>query len=450
MKRRVVLGFYALALGLFLFSGASVMRLLAGGEKDDAYQQLELFARVLERVRRDHVDGEKITYRDLVQGALKGMLATLDPHSEFMEATKYDDLKQDTEGTYGGVGLQVHAKDGALVVISPMEDTPAFEAGILPQDRIVKIDGKTTERMNQADAVVSLRGASGTKVVLTVQRPGQSEARDINLTRADIRVYSAKDIDNRRAFPVGPDKIGYVRLTQFAEHTAEELEEALKLLESKGVEALVLDLRGNPGGLLDQAVAVCEKFVERNQLIVSTEGRSASSNTRRLALSRGKVRRFPMAILVNGGSASAAEIVSGCLQDLKRAVLVGEQTFGKGSVQSILPLSDGSALRLTTAKYYTPSHRVIHEKGLAPDIEVPMSEDEEAAVQLRRMPGGKTNLEDALKGFDPARRQAVRELALADRDAQLERALDLLKGIGMFGKRAAAATGKTNAPAKVQ
>ncbi len=449
MKRRVVLGFYALALGLFLFSGASVMRLLAGGEKDDAYQQLELFARVLERVRRDHVDGEKITYRDLVQGALKGMLATLDPHSEFMEATKYDDLKQDTEGTYGGVGLQVQAKDGALVVISPMEDTPAFEAGILPQDRIVKIDGKTTERMNQADAVVSLRGASGTKVVLTVQRPGQSEARDITLTRADIRVYSAKDIDNRRAFPVGPDKIGYVRLTQFAEHTAEELEEALKLLESKGVEALVLDLRGNPGGLLDQAVAVCEKFVERNQLIVSTEGRSASSNTRRLALSRGKVRRFPMAILVNGGSASAAEIVSGCLQDLKRAVLVGEQTFGKGSVQSILPLSDGSALRLTTAKYYTPSHRVIHEKGLAPDIEVPMSEDEEAAVQLRRMPGGKTNLEDALKGFDPARRQAVRELALADRDAQLERAVDLLKGIGMFGKRAAA-TGKTNAPAKVQ
>ena len=367
-----------------------------------------------------------------------------------MEATKYDDLKQDTEGTYGGVGLQVQAKDGALVVISPMEDTPAFEAGILPQDRIVKIDGKTTERMNQADAVVSLRGASGTKVVLTVQRPGQSEARDITLTRADIRVYSAKDIDNRRAFPVGPDKIGYVRLTQFAEHTAEELEEALKLLESKGVEALVLDLRGNPGGLLDQAVAVCEKFVERNQLIVSTEGRSASSNTRRLALSRGKVRRFPMAILINGGSASAAEIVSGCLQDLKRAVLVGEQTFGKGSVQSILPLSDGSALRLTTAKYYTPSHRVIHEKGLAPDIEVPMSEDEEAAVQLRRMPGGKTNLEDALKGFDPARRQAVRELALADRDAQLERAVDLLKGIGMFGKRAAAANSKTNAPAKVQ
>lgn len=450
MKRRVVLGFYALALGLFLFSGASVMRLLAAGEKDDAYQQLELFARVLERVRRDHVDGEKLSYRDLVQGALKGMLSTLDPHSEFMEATKYDDLKQDTEGTYGGVGLQVQAKDGALVVISPMEDTPAFEAGILPQDRIVKIDGKTTERMNQADAVVSLRGASGSKVVLTVQRPGQSEPRDITLTRADIRVYSAKDIDNRRAFPIAADKIGYVRLTQFAEHTAEELEEALKLMESKGVEALVLDLRGNPGGLLDQAVAVCEKFVERNQLIVSTEGRSASSNTRRLALSRGKVRRFPLAILVNGGSASAAEIVSGCLQDLKRAVLVGEQTFGKGSVQSILPLSDGSALRLTTAKYYTPSHRVIHEKGLAPDIEVPMSEDEEAAVQLRRMPGGKANLEDALKGFDPARRQAVRELVLADRDAQLERAVDLLKGIGMFGKRAAAAPGKTNAPAKVQ
>ena len=449
MKRRLVLGCYALALGLFLFSGASVMRLMGGGEKDDAYQQLEMFARVLERVRRDHVDGENLSYRELVQGALKGMLSTLDPHSEFMEATKYEDLKQDTEGTYGGVGLQVQAKDGALVVISPMEDTPAFEAGILPQDRIIKIDGKTTERMNQGDAVVSLRGAPGSEVVLTVQRPGQTEARDITLKRADIRVYTAKDIDNRRAFPLGEGKVGYVRLTQFAERTAEELEEALKLLESRGMEALVLDLRGNPGGLLDQAVAVCEKFVERNQLIVSTEGRSAASNTRRVALSRGKVRRVPMAILVNGGSASAAEIVSGCLQDLKRAVLVGEQTFGKGSVQSILPMSDGSALRLTTAKYYTPSHRVIHEKGLAPDIEVPMTEDEEAAVQLRRLPGGKANLDDALKGFEEGRRAAIRELVEGDRDVQLERAMDLLKGVNLFGKRASA-EGRTNSPSKVQ
>lgn len=452
MKRRLVYGLFASALALYVFSGAQVFRLSAAEEKDDVYQQLELFARVLERVRRDYVDGEQLTYKELVQGALKGMLSTLDPHSEFMELSKYEDLKQDTEGTYGGVGLQVQARDGALVVIAPMEDTPAFEAGIMPQDRIVKIDGKSTERMNQGDAVTTLRGESGSKVVLTVIRNGQAEPRDITLTRADIRVYSVKDINNRREFPVGDDKVGYVRLTQFAEHTADELEEALKQLESKGVESLVLDLRGNPGGLLDQAVAVCEKFLDKNQPIVSTEGRNAASNTQRRAFGRGRVRKLPMVILVNGGSASAAEIVSGCLQDLKRAVLVGEQSFGKGSVQSILPLQDGSALRLTTAKYYTPSHRVIHEKGLTPDIVVPMSDDEEIAVQLRRMPGGRANLEEGLKSFEPARREALRDLVVNDRDPQLERAVDLLKGVNLFSRRAGAAKpagSKTNAPAKL-
>jgi len=452
MNRRIIYGLLAVALSLYVLSGAQVFRLTAADEKDDAYQQLELFSRVLERVRRDYVDGEKLTYRDLVQGALKGMLSTLDPHSEFMELSKYEDLKQDTEGTYGGVGLQVQARDGALVVIAPMEDTPAFEAGIMPQDKIVKIDGKTTERMNQGDAVVSLRGAAGSKVVLTVIRNGQTESRDVTLTRADIRVYTVKDVNNRREYPVGDDKVGYVRLTQFAEHTDEELEEALKLLESKGAESLVMDLRGNPGGLLDQAVSVCEKFLDRNQPIVSTEGRNSASNTQRRAFGRGRIRRLPMVILVNGGSASAAEIVGGCLQDLKRAVLVGEQSFGKGSVQSILPLQDGSALRLTTAKYYTPSHRVIHEKGLTPDIVVPISDDEEIAIQMRRLPGGRAGIDEALKSFDASRREALKELVTDGRDPQLERAVDLLKGVNLFSKRSASAapskTARTNAPAK--
>jgi carboxyl-terminal processing protease len=445
MKRRFLYGILTVALSLYVVAGARVFRLSAADETDDAYQQLELFSRVLERVRRDYVDGEKLTYRDLVQGALKGMLSTLDPHSEFMDTSKYEDLKQDTEGTYGGVGLQVQSKDGALVVIAPMEDTPAFEAGLLPQDRIIKIDGKTTERMNQGDAVTTLRGESGSKVTLTVQRGSQAEPWDVVLTRAAIRVYSVKDINNRREFPVGDDKVGYVRLTQFAEHTAEELEEALKLLESRGVESLVMDLRGNPGGLLDQAVAVCEKFLDRNQPIVSTEGRNTASNTQRRSFGRGRIRKFPMVILVNGGSASAAEIVSGCLQDLKRAVLVGEQTFGKGSVQSILPLQDGSALRLTTAKYYTPSHRVIHENGLVPDIIVPLSEDEEAAIQLRRIPGGSATLEEALKPFESARRDVLRELVTQNRDPQLERAVDLLKGVNLFSKRVTAPKPGSNA-----
>jgi carboxyl-terminal processing protease len=446
MKRRFAYTALVTALGLFLLSGAQVFRLSAADEKDDAYQQLELFSRVLERVRRDYVDGEKLTYRDLVQGALKGMLSTLDPHSEFMDVSKYEDLRQDTEGTYGGVGLQVQAKDGALVVIAPMEDTPAFEAGILPGDRIIKIDGKTTDQLNQGDAVTKLRGESGSQVTLTIERTSSREPREVTLTRTDIRVYTAKDINNRREFPVGPDKIGYVRLTQFAEKTADELEESLKLLESRGAESLVLDLRGNPGGLLDQAVAVCEKFLERGQPIVSTEGRNASNNTARRASGRGRVRRLPLAILVNGGSASAAEIVSGCLQDLKRAVVVGEQTFGKGSVQSILPLQDGSALRLTTAKYFTPSHKVIHEQGITPDIVVPVNDDEEVAIQLRRIPGGRSNLEDALRQFDATRRDVLRDLAANDRDPQLERATDLLKGVTLFSKRNAAGEGKESKP----
>ncbi len=439
MKRRFAYTALVAALAFHLFAGAQVFRLSAAdakeGDKDDAYPQLELFSRVLERVRRDYVDGEKLTYKDLVQGALKGMLSTLDPHSEFMDVSKYEDLKQDTEGTYGGVGLQVQARDGVLVVIAPMEDTPAFEAGILPGDKLIRIDGKPTDRFNQNDAVTKLRGEPGSKVVLTLQRGTSGESKEITLTRSDIRIYTAKDIDNRREFPVGEDKVGYVRLTQFAEKTADELEEALKALESRGAESLVLDLRGNPGGLLDQAVAVCEKFLERGQPIVSTEGRNSSNNTARRASGRGRIRRLPLTILVNGGSASAAEIVSGCLQDLKRAVIVGEQTFGKGSVQSILPLQDGSALRLTTAKYYTPSHKVIHEKGIVPDILVPVTEDDEVAIQLRRIPGGRANLEDALRAFEPGRRDALRDLVVNRRDPQMERATDLLKGVSLFSKR---------------
>ena len=240
MKRRFAYTALVAALAFHLFAGAQVFRLAAAdakeGEKDDAYQQLELFSRVLERVRRDYVDGEKLTYKDLVQGALKGMLSTLDPHSEFMDTTKYEDLKQDTEGTYGGVGLQVQARDGALVVIAPMEDTPAFEAGILPGDRITRIDGKTTDRFNQTDAVTRLRGEAGSKVTLTLQRGATGEPKELVLTRSDIHLYTAKDINNRREFPLGEDKVGYVRLTQFAEKTGEELEEALKLLD--GVEAV--------------------------------------------------------------------------------------------------------------------------------------------------------------------------------------------------------------------
>jgi carboxyl-terminal processing protease len=442
MKQRLVYPIFLVALAAYVGLGAGIFHLNAADESDDPYKQLEIFTRVLEKVRKEYVDGENLTYQDLIQSALRGMLSNLDPHSEFMEAAKYNELREDTGGSYGGVGLNVNVRDNQLVVIAPMEDTPAFEAGIMPGDQIVKIDGKSTERFNMGDAIKRLRGEAGSQVTLSIMRSSLSEPKDFVLTRQDIRVFTAKDINNRRDFPLGDDKVGYVRLTQFGERTADELESALVTLESKGMESLVLDLRGNPGGLLDQAVAVSEKFLDRGEPIVSTEGRSRAGDVKRKAAPGGKTRRLPLAVLINGGSASASEIVAGCLQDLDRARIVGEQSFGKGSVQNILPLTDGTALRLTTAKYYTPSHKVIHEKGIEPDIIVSMTEDEEIAVQLRRIPGGRTNLDEALR-FYPADRQArLRELVLADADAQFERARDFLKSTSLFSKRQRERAGK--------
>ncbi len=448
MKKRVTYTLLLSVLGLYVLAGALVLRLSAAGEEDDPYKQLEVFSRVLERVRRDYVDGSGITYKELVDNALRGMLSSLDGYSEFMDVTRYEDLKEDTEGAYGGLGLQVQARDGALQVIAPMEDTPAFEMGIMPGDRIVKIDGTSTERMSQSDAVGILRGRPGTDVVLTVDRASAEESLEFKLTRAQIRVYSVKDIDNRREFPLLEEGIGYARITQFGEQTAVELDEALRRMEALGMESLVLDLRGNPGGLLDQAVAVCERFLERGQPIVSTEGGNPSNNTQRLASGRAKVRKYPVVVLVNRGSASASEIVAGALQDLKRAVIVGEQTFGKGSVQSIFPVSEGGALRLTTARYYTPSHKVIHEKGITPDSEVQLTEDEEIAIQLRRIPGGEFNLGDALKTFPEERRDTLRELVAKNRDPQLERARYKLKGISIFTQRDYVKTDKLIEPSE--
>jgi carboxyl-terminal processing protease len=440
MKKRILYGLLLTALSLNLLLGARIYFSYAqASEKDDVYQNIELFTRVLERVRKDYVDGDKVSYKDLIYAALKGMLNSLDPHSEFMDADKYNDLKNDTEGMFGGVGIVIGVRDNFLTVVSPIEDTPALKAGILTGDRIIKIEGKSTERSSLPDAVKRLRGAPGTEVTITVLRPSSGQVRDIRLTRAEIKVDTVKDINGKHDYPVNDEKIGYIRLTQFGEQTGSELDDALKKLDKQGMRALVLDLRNNPGGLLDQAAKVCEKFLPKNQLIVSTEGRHSDERSEYRSSGRGAHPTLPLAILVNNGSASASEIVAGCLQDTtatgaSRAIIIGEQTFGKGSVQKILPLGDGSALRLTTAKYYTPSHKVIHEKGITPDIVVPMSEEEEEAISLRRSPGG-------IETLPEDQRDKVQET----HDLQLERAMDVLKGVTLYAKRAgeSSATKKT-------
>ncbi len=429
MKRRILYGLLVTALGLNLLVGARVYFYSAqAADKDSAYPSLELFSYVMERVRKDYVDGGKITYKDLIYGALKGMINTLDPHSEFMEPTKYDELQKDTQGAFGGLGIVISMKDNFVTVVAPMEDTPGYKAGILTGDRIIKIDGKSAEKMSLQDAVKTLRGEPDTEVTITILRPSSGNVSELKLKRAIIKVDMVKDVNGKREFPLGENKIGYIRLVQFGEKTGDDLEDALKKLKAQGMESLILDLRNNPGGLLDQAVAVCEKFLPKGELVVTTEGRNAAQSSKRRAAGRGdEVRDMPIVILVNLGSASASEIVAGCLQDLKRAVVLGEKTFGKGSVQSILPLQDGSALRLTTAKYYTPSHKVIHEEGITPDIIVPMSEDEERDVALKRSPGGAEFLEEK-----------DRERVKNARDVQLDYAMDLLKGIKLYTHRASA------------
>ena len=426
MNRRVVYSILIVLLGINLFFGAQIYSYSASASpKDDPYENYKLLADVLEKVRQEYVNGDTLTYQELIHGALKGMLNTLDPHSEFMDVTKFDELKKDTQGEFGGLGIVVQlSKDKFLTVVSPMDDSPGFKAGILPLDRILKIDGKSTEKFSLEEAVKHLRGNPGTEVSITVMRPSTGLVKDYKLARAAIKVDTAKDINGKREFPISENKIGYVRLTQFGEKTSTELDSALKKLQDQGMKALVLDLRGNPGGLLEQAGLVCERFVNRGQLIVSTEGQHTAQNSQFRSSGHAKKLDIPVVVLVNVGSASASEIVAGCLQDLQpqtHAIILGEETFGKGSVQSILPLPDGSALRLTTAKYYTPSHKVIHERGITPDIIVPMTEAEEYDLYRKRTPG-------ALEILDSKDRERVENV----RDTQLERAVDVLKGVLLY------------------
>jgi len=392
------------------------------GDDTSGYTSLSVFTRAVELIRQDYVDEKKISFHDLTYGAMRGMLGALDPHSQFMAPDDFKGMQDDTKSQFGGLGVVVSAKDGNLVVVSPMEDTPGFKAGLLPGDQILKINGVSADKMELGDAIGKLRGDPGQKVTLTILRPATKEIRDFTIERAIIKVPSVKEAHILGPEIAGDYKVGYVRITQFNEPTAADLGKGLDALEAQGMQALVIDLRYNPGGLLNSAVDVCGQFLPPHTMVVSTEGRMPSQKRSYWTSDTGKERSaYPIAILINGSSASGAEIVAGALKDLGRAILVGETSFGKGSVQSVMQLPDGSALRLTTAKYYTPSHQVIHEHGVTPNIHAALSADEERLLMLSRR--------DELLNDDEKKDVA------GFRDPQMDRAVDALKGVMIYAER---------------
>jgi carboxyl-terminal processing protease len=331
-------------------------------------------------------------------------------------------MQDDTRSRFNGLGIEVSMKNGLPTVVSPMEDTPAGKAGILSGDQILRINGTATDKMELQDAVNLLRGAPGQKVNLTLLRPATKEVKDYTLERVEIKVQSVKGARLLDPDLTGPFKVGYVRLIQFNEPTAEELSKALDALQKQGMQALILDLRNNPGGLLNSAVDVCAQFLPPNTKVVSTQGRATSQQRDYVTSAVSKERpQFPLAVLVNEGSASGAEIVCGALKDLHRAIIVGETTFGKGSVQNVLQLPDGSALRFTTAKYYTPSKKVIHGNGVTPNIRVAMSSEQERQLFAIRS-------SETVKPEDD-------KVLIKTKDPQMLRAIDALKGVMIYAQQ---------------
>jgi carboxyl-terminal processing protease len=392
-------------------------------KKDELYRQVELFSDALAIIDNDYV--AEVKPRDLIYGALKGMLAALDPYSQFMDPDTYSELKVDTQGKFGGLGIEITIKEGLLTVVTPIEDTPAWKAGVKSRDMIVKINNELTRDMTLTEAVKKLRGKPGEAVNITVLREAERKVLEFKIVRDIIKI---KDIKEAKIIENG---IAYIRLVEFRENTPEDMDKALDKLKKEGMNALILDLRNNPGGLLDVAVRITEKFIEKDKLVVSTKGRKPSQNLEFLSRSNHSILDLPMVVLINEGSASGSEIVAGALQDYKRAIILGVKSFGKGSVQTVMPLGDGSALRLTTSKYFTPLGKEIHGKGVEPDILV-----EEAKIEL----AGEKEL-NAARSEDIFEQIEKKDKVIAEGktqeykyDNQLMRAVDVLKALKIYKK----------------
>lgn len=387
----------------------------AESANDETYRQMLKLSETILLVQKNYA--QTTSCGSLVNGALNGMLQSLDEHSSYLDLNQLQEMKDDTTAHYGGVGLYIGSRDGLLTVISPIEDSPAYRAGILTHDTITEIDGKSTSRMSQDTAAKLMRGPPGSKVVLKITRPNEPEPLEFTLVREKVNIATVKGARFVR------DGIAYLRITQFSEPTANAMQvEINKLQSGNAMRGLILDLRMNPGGLLSSAVDVAEKFLARDTLVVSIRDRNGKPAEKKMK-SEGNRHdtETPMAILIDRGSASAAEIVAGALRDNRRAVLVGEKTYGKGSVQTILPMSSepGAAIRLTTAHYYTPSERVIHKHGIEPDISVPLTQELRNKIQTRRM-----QLEQP-RNFTAEEKAGYSDVT----DIQLERAADLIEAL---------------------
>ena len=435
--------FVVLALGLVLTMAAVTFWGGRAVSAKEDYSELKIFTEVLQTVKADYV--RKAGSQKLIYSAIKGMVDSLDPHSGFMTPGEYKDMQADTSGQFGGLGIEIGVKDATLTVIAPIEDTPAYKAGIKPGDRIVAIDGQPTGSMTLMDAVKKMRGPKGTPVTLSIMREGFKAPRDFKIVRAIIKVKSVKwkVLDKKSG-------IGYIKLSEFQEKTAAQLAGALKQLKGQGVRSIVLDLRNNPGGLLNSAVDVASQFLPKGKLVVSIKGRTGAGTDFNTTDTYPRYTHMPIVVLVNQGSASAAEIVTGALKDWRRAVIMGTPTFGKGSVQTVIPFSDGSALRLTTAMYYTPNGKSIQDTGITPDIvvklEIAKGQKEYPYIREKDLKNHFYFKGSQQKLETQGHAETMEKMKMAPlvprnekNDNQLQRAVDLLRGLNVFEKVSKAA-----------